>query len=217
MGEHTKKTRIALLLLFALLFASNAVFAQTADAAQTVSEQTVVSQNDETQLPITQSPADSPLSPGIGAGAYIRMILVLIVIVVAICFFARFLKKNVSGTADENPFLLRKVASISLGAGKSVQIVTLLDKNAYLVGVTDESVNLLGTIDDVELIQALNLNADQSDNAVRPKSFADVLDLFTKKRKPGIAPLDTIGQKPEKPDFTATLNKLRGRLNGEQE
>lgn len=217
MGEHTKKTRIVLLLLIAFSFASNAVFAQTAAETQPAGEQTVVTQTDETQLPIAQTGSDAPLSAGIGAWAYIRMILVLIVIVVAIWFFARFLKKNVSGTADENPFLLRKVASISLGAGKSVQIVTLLDKNAYLVGVTDESVNLLGTIDDVELIQALNLNADQSENAVRPKSFADVLDLFTKKRKAGIAPLDTSGQKPEKPDLASTLDKLRGRLHGEQE
>lgn len=216
MGEHTKKTRI-LLALLALLCVSQAVLAQTVDSAQSLEEQTPITQNSEINYPIEQTTTDTPLTSGIGVGAYIRMLLVLIAIVIAILFLARFLKKNVSGTTDENPFLLRKVASISLGAGKSVQVVTLLDKNAYLVGVTEESVNLLGTIDDVELIQALNLNADQSDNAVRPKSFADVLELFTKKTKIGRAPLDTSEEKPQKPNLTATLDKLRGRLNGDQQ
>ncbi len=214
-GEITKKT------LFLLLFACCCAFSfaqSVGDGAATVNEDTAIIQpaeNSESNYPITAPTSGSDIRTGLGAGAYIRMIIVLLIIIGIIWLFARFFKKNINGgSVEENPFMLRRVASISLGAGKSVQIVTLLDNKGFLLGVSDDGVSLLGTIDDVELIQALNLNADRAENAPRPKNFADILEIFTKKKGSSSSP--TASQSSSE-DALGFLKKQRDRLGGNEE
>ena len=72
---------------------------------------------------------------------------------------------------------MRRVSSLNIGPGKSVEIVTLLD-NAYILGVTDSNINVIDQIEDKELIEALNLNFDKNQNVKKPMNFADVLDIF---------------------------------------
>ena len=86
------------------------------------------------------------------------------------------MKKGMKPGAENDPFL-RKVASITLSPGKSVQIVTCIN-HAYIIGVSDSSVDLISTLDDKELIDAMNLYADKNQNTKKPVNFADVLDLF---------------------------------------
>lgn len=111
-----------------------------------------------------------------GVFVFLRMILVLAIVVGAIYVIFRFFKKTVNPSGDKDPFL-RKVSSVPLAVGKSVQIVTLIDK-AYIIGVSDNGVNLIEKIDDKELINAMNLYADKMDNTAKPKNFAEVLELF---------------------------------------
>ena len=107
---------------------------------------------------------------------FLRMILVLIFIVICMYAVIRFMKNGLEKPESDDPFL-RKVSSVSLTPGKTVQVVTLLDK-AYLIGVSDSSVNLIGEVQDKELIDAMNLYADKNNSSNRPKNFNDILALF---------------------------------------
>ena len=104
------------------------------------------------------------------------MILVLIVVIVILYAIFFFLKRTSKLSNSDDPFL-RRVSKISLEPGKSVQIVTLVD-HAYMLGVSDNSVNLITEITDKELIDSMNLYSDKNQNIQKPRSFADVLDLF---------------------------------------
>lgn len=111
-----------------------------------------------------------------GFALFFKMIFSLLVVIALAYGVVRFFKKT-GGIADTDDPFLRKVAQISLGTGKTVQIVTLLE-NAYILGVTDNNVNLISKIEDKELVESLNLFADKNQNTSKPKTFADVLDIF---------------------------------------
>ena len=110
------------------------------------------------------------------AWTFIKMILFLCLVVAAIYAVMWFFKKKVNNTKSDDNFL-RRVSSLNIGPGKSVEIVTLLD-NAYILGVTDSNINVIDQIEDKELIEALNLNFDKNQNVKKPMNFADVLDIF---------------------------------------
>ena len=115
-------------------------------------------------------------------GMFVRMIIVLIIVVGLIYGVLWFIKKktNVVKTDDE---YLRRAAYINIAPGKTVEVITLIDK-AYLIGVTEDSITMLGEIHDDELIKAMNLSADKKNNTKKPATFADVLDMFLVKRGP---------------------------------
>ncbi len=130
---------------------------------------------DESQILLN----DTSLSPATGVAGvwvFIRMLLVLGLVLIFIWFIFKFLRKK-TGIAPSDSEFLRRVAALSLGPGKSVQVVTLVD-NAYLLGVCENSVNLISKIEDKELINALNLYADKQSQSLKPKNFAEILDLF---------------------------------------
>ncbi|MBO7638494.1 MAG: flagellar biosynthetic protein FliO, partial [Treponema sp.] len=109
------------------------------------------------------------------------MILVLGIVLAIVLIIFKLMKRSTDPGNSTDEFL-RKVSSLTISPGKSVQIVTLIDK-AYLLGVSDNSVNLITEIEDPELIQAMNLYADKNGRVERPKSFEDVLELFMPKKK----------------------------------
>ena len=125
--------------------------------------------------------ASSPLST---VWVFLRMILVLAIVLAIIWIIFKLMKRSVDPEKSSDEFL-RKVSSITISPGKSVQIITLIDK-AYLLGVSDNSVNLITEIDDPELIQAMNLYADKNAKVDKPKSFEDVLELFMPKKKKNV-------------------------------
>lgn len=148
---------------------------------------------------------------------FFRMILVLAFVVACIYgvlwLMRRSMKRNPKNT---DPFL-RNVSSIDLAVGKSVHVVTLLDR-AYVVGVGENSVNLLGEFSsenekDRELINAMNLYADEHQNVKKPKSFADVLEIFmpkAAKSKSGI-----FGDTQKR--MNDTIERQRNQMNGGDE
>lgn len=109
-------------------------------------------------------------------GVFVRMIVVLILVVALIYGVFWFVKKKTNVVKTDDDYL-RRVAYINIAPGKTVEVITLIDK-AYLIGVTEGSISLLGEIDDKELIQAMNLNADKKNAVKKPVNFSEVLDMF---------------------------------------
>lgn len=137
-------------------------------------EKSITFNDDVTSSVSTENASSRKNSSGIGI--FIRMILVLILIVGLIYGVFWFIKKKTNVVTNDDDYL-RRVAAINVAPGKSVQVVTLIDK-AYLIGVTDDSITLLGEINDDELIKAMNLSADKKANIKKPLSFSEVLDMF---------------------------------------
>lgn len=107
---------------------------------------------------------------------FVKMILVLAVVIAIIYAIVFLMKRGMKQPSENDPFL-RNVTRLTLSPGKSVQVVTLVD-HAYLVGVTDNNINLIAEITDKELIDTMNLYFDKKTNTRRPRSFSDVLDIF---------------------------------------
>jgi len=169
------KKSIVLLILFSFVFSFS--FGQNASPSgnNSVNES-------EITLSLPEITADSTPAAGTAAKKsavwpFVKMILVLILVVAAVYGFMYFLKRRGTGTRSDDQFL-RRVAYLNLGQGKSVEVVTLVDKGAYLLGVTEGGINLISEVKDEELIQAMNLYADKKANTSRPKNFSDVLDMF---------------------------------------
>lgn len=199
-GKMTKmfsfrKIKAAALVCFLFFCASTLSFAQ--DSSQNSSSgsqnQTEISQsqnqndsssnqNNQNQTPYwSVSSTENQVSSPSTFGLFLRMVISLLIVIGLVYLVVKIFRKN-SGIADSDDSFLRRVAVLSIGSGKSVQIVTLLE-NAYLIGVTDNSINLISEIKDKELVDSLNLLADKNQNTSKPKSFSEVLDIFLKGTK----------------------------------
>lgn len=170
-----------------LAFAQAAVIGDGQAAARTGAAQVLP---DESTIPIGDAPALSgaaPVPSPRGASTlwvFIRMVFVLVAVVACIYFAMNFMRKKMGGGAVDDDTFLRKVAQVTIAPGKTVQIVTLLER-AYLIGVTDNSIDLLGEINDKELVDAMNLNADRKQNAARARNFEEILSLFLNPKSSG--------------------------------
>ena len=192
-----------------LLFASMSCFAQATD----ISESTKIINNyeksdiDESSILLSSSD-ESTVGKSSSFSTFwlfLRMILVLAIVIICIYAVVWFMKKSVKTENDEDEPFLRKVSSVSLAPGKSVQIVTLVDKG-FVVGVSEDSVSLISEINDKELIDAMNLYSDKKKKTQKPRSFADVLEIFMPKKKDSNIYGDSSRQ------FSDMLNKQRNRL-----
>lgn len=156
------------------LYSQNTV--SKTETENTITEESIVLTDEVTA---DSQPASSYKGPST-IGMFIRMIIVLIILVGLIYGVLWFIKKktNVIKTDDE---YLRRAAYINIAPGKSVEVITLIDK-AYLIGVTEDNITMLGEIHDDELIKAMNLSADKKNNTKKPATFADVLDMFLVKK-----------------------------------
>ena len=171
---------IFIIFLFAHPFFS---YAADADNASSVDETKVIFE-DSTSEKAAENPDNLPesrvnlnLDDGYtGIGAFVKMIVVLAIFAAAVYLLFRFIKKQNNPGNEENPFL-RKAFQLTLGPGKTVQIITLVD-SAYILGVSDSNVNLIEKIDDKELVNAINLYAEKNSAQTKPKSFSELLDIF---------------------------------------
>ncbi len=177
--EKSKKLLAAIIVFMAAVFAlySQTTAATNDQSAATITEESIVFSDDASGD--TGSSAQSYKGPST-VGMFVRMIVVLIIVVGLIYGVLWFIKKktNVVKTDDE---YLRRAAYINIAPGKSVEVITLIDK-AYLIGVTEDNITLLGEIHDDELIKAMNLSADKKNNTKKPATFSDVLDMFLVKK-----------------------------------
>ena len=140
---------------------------------------------------------------------FLRMIIVLIIVVVLIYFVLWFIKKKTNIVKNEDDYL-RRVAYINIAPGKTVEVITLIDKG-YLIGVTEDNITLLGEIEDKELISAMNLSADKKTHTTKPVNFSQVLDMFLLK---GNKKTNIFKDSEEK--IYSSKNESENSLSGEQ-
>ena len=178
MGKSIKSllTVVFLLLSFSILNAQQSTSATQKD--NVVSEQSIIL-NPQTDA-ASQENANDEYKPASTIGVFVRMIIVLIVIVLLIYAFFWFVKRKTNNNLKTDDDYLRRVAYLNIAPGKTVEVITLIDK-AYLIGVTEDNISLLGEIDDKELITAMNLNSDKKSNIKKPATFSEVLELFLQK------------------------------------
>lgn len=181
MGKLVNKRYLILLLLFS--FCATSVFAQSKDVKNNSNKTQVIEESEillnDNSLISDQS--NQNIKTPSTVGLLIRMILVLVIVIGLIYGVLWFIKKKTNVVKNEDDFL-RRVSYINIAPGKTVEVITLIDK-AYLIGVTEDNITLLGEIDDKELINAMNINADKNQNIKKPLNFSEVLELFTKSKK----------------------------------
>ncbi|MGI5057742.1 FliO/MopB family protein [Treponema pectinovorum] len=138
---------------------------------------------DPSQIQLTDSSPANPASQKEPSTIwlFVRMIFALAIVAAFAYGIFYFMKRNVKNANDNDPFL-RKVSQITLSPGKSVQVITL-QESAYLIGVSDQNINLIGKIDDKELVNAMNLYADKNERVKKPKSFSEILEIFMPQNK----------------------------------
>ena len=171
-----KKLLAAVIIFMAAIFALNSQSNSTQNSTS-LSEESIVLTDDT----LTDGTSSTQTYKGPSTvGMFVRMIVVLIIVVGLIYGVLWFIKKktNVVKTDDE---YLRRAAYINIAPGKTIEVITLIDK-AYLIGVTEDNITMLGEIQDDELIKAMNLTADKKNNTKKPTTFADVLDMFLVKK-----------------------------------
>lgn len=170
-------------LFFILLILCSNYFLISQNADNSAENQTTISEDsiflEDLPDAAEQNENISEYKPSSTIGVFVRMIVVLLIVVLLIYVFFWFVKKKNKNLKTDDDYL-RRVAYLNIAPGKSVEVITLIDK-AFLIGVTDEKISLLGEIDDKELITAMNLNCDKKANIKKPATFNDVLELFLQK------------------------------------
>ena len=169
-------------LIAVILLCITAVFSlysqnQTNQHDTPLTEESIVISDDNT----TDSNSNASAYKGPSTvGMFVRMIVVLVIVIGLIYGVLWFIKKKTNVVKTDDDYL-RRAAYINIAPGKTIEVITLIDK-AYLIGVTEDNITLLGEIDDKELISAMNITADKKNNTKKPTTFADVLDMFLVKK-----------------------------------
>lgn len=183
----SRKRLHSLFLVSLILLFNNFLFSQDS-AAQSNNESNQISttvnssfENNTNYFSDTDTAADSAATASgykapSTAGMIIKMLVVLALIIAALYAILRFLKKRNNNVQSDDDFM-RRVSSLNFAPGKSVEIVTLVDR-CFMLGVTDSNINLIAEITDKEMISAMNLNFDKKQNTKKPMNFSDVLDMF---------------------------------------
>jgi flagellar protein FliO/FliZ len=112
---------------------------------------------------------------GPGVWPVIRMILVLAFTAAAIYGVVYFLKRSSKQAVSKSPFL-KILATAHLGVNRYAHIVSVGSK-AWLLGSSDGGVNLIGEVDDKEIIDAMLL--EESKNSAEPQGrFTDFISML---------------------------------------
>ena len=216
MGENLKFSKASLAFFCAFSLLLGFAHSQGNPSDNPSSSQSTINAGaslpDESTLAITdasgtgEAALDRPRSSST-VWVFFRMIFVLIVVVACIYLLMSFMRRKMGGSIADDDTFLRKVAQVTVAPGKTVQIVTLLER-AYLIGVTDNSIDLLGEIKDKELVDAMNLNADRNQNVARARSFSDVLSIFLNPKNPNA----TAGERSASNSITEFFNKQKEKF-----
>ena len=168
-----------LAVIFLCITAASFLYSQNqANQSETpLTEESIVISDDNT----TESGNNASTYKGPSTvGMFVRMIIVLVIVIGLIYGVLWFIKKKTNVVKTDDDYL-RRAAYINIAPGKTIEVITLIDK-AYLIGVTEDNITMLGEIDDKELISAMNISADKKNNTKKPATFADVLDMFLVKK-----------------------------------
>ena len=170
-------------LIAVMLICMTAVFALYSQTSAGENNASATSITEESIVLTDDLAADRPVENYKGPSTvamFVRMILVLVIVIGIIYGVLWFIKKKTNVVKTDDDYL-RRAAYINIAPGKTVEVITLINK-AYLIGVTEDNITMLGEIQDEELIKAMNLSADKKNNTKKPATFADVLDMFLIKK-----------------------------------
>lgn len=184
-----------LCLIFALAVGVTVCFSQNADTKPT--ENTAATKTiDETKIRLQTQPQDSahPQENGVSFfGSLWKLILMLLIVCVLAYVVLRFLKKSQTLSLNDDPYL-KVVSSLKLAPNKSLYIITV-KREAFLIAVTEKDVSLISRIEDTELIDTLNLHAENQ--TVEQKPFAEMVSVFFKKEN---KPVENTARETSKAD-----------------
>ena len=163
-----------LAVIFLCITAASFLYSQNqANQSETpLTEESIVISDDNT----TESGNNASTYKGPSTvGMFVRMIVVLVIVIGLIYGVLWFIKKKTNVVKTDDDYL-RRAAYINIAPGKTIEVITLIDK-AYLIGVTEDNITMLGEIDDKELISAMNISADKknSPNCYKPNRHQDFL------------------------------------------
>ena len=180
MGVSTKFSKKIILVFLISVFAVLFITAQEADSNAADSVPVSGAKQLESELLIADAGTEQIAETAEQSGSvwfFIRLILILILVIACIYAIVWLLRKSGSPKFAPDPYL-KKVASLNLAPGKSVYIVST-PTQAFMIGVTDNSVNKIGEITDKDLIDMMNINVEKQP-AEKPKDFASILSRFIK-------------------------------------
>ncbi|EFW36737.1 flagellar biosynthetic protein FliO [Treponema phagedenis] len=201
------KLRISAILLLLILFATvelpnicaeSSDLQSTAQTENTDEKDIVLTPPQEDSLPI--APSASRQNSASPSFLLLKLIGILLLVCALVYFAVKFIKKYSGITAEEDPFL-KKVAFLPLAQGKSIQVITLLD-NAYIIGVSENNVSLIEKVENKELVDAMNLAADEN-NPSQNADFSAMLGRLLPSLKK---------QKKENPSTSDFLTEQRDKL-----
>jgi flagellar protein FliO/FliZ len=149
---------------------------------------------------------DAPIPAGTAGGpsvwSVVRMLLTLVLAAAAVYGVVFFIKKGSRRNDAKDPFL-RVLASAHLGSNRYAHIVSVGSK-AWLLGSSDGGVNLIGEIEDKDILNAMLLEESQKSAEAASGRFIDFKSML---RRLGM-PAD-----PRAPG-AETIRKRRERLRG---
>ncbi|WP_294429518.1 flagellar biosynthetic protein FliO [uncultured Treponema sp.] len=208
-----------------VLFSNLTVFAQNLNQNQPESAQLSQNAQSESQNNIAQGQSSTQNAEWTWSNSFeqtqqaqpstfalfLKMVFAL-ALVLAIAYLAlRLLKRGNKLSNSDDPFL-RHVSHLPLSQNRSVDVVTILD-HAFVLGVSDNAVNLISQIEDKELVNSMNLYADKKDNSKRPRSFDDILSIFMPGSSSEENTRNIYGSSAQ--DAADLLKRHRNRLNEE--
>jgi len=194
--------------LFALLFFAAGLFIQIptisaqAEDESALSEQARDPRAGERDFSFNEndggndSPAETIAGPSIWS--VVRMVLVLALAAAAIYGVVFFIKRSSKKNDAEDPFL-KVLANAHLGSNRYAHIVAVGDK-AWLLGSSDGGVNLIGEINDRDVINAMLL--EDSTKSERDQSrfpdFFGMIRRFGAKAEKSVPSADDIRRRRER-------------------
>ncbi|MDR2597170.1 MAG: flagellar biosynthetic protein FliO [Treponema sp.] len=110
--------------------------------------------------------------------AAVRMVLILALAAVAVYGVVFFIKRSSKQAAENDPFL-KILAGVHLGSNRYVHVVAVGSK-AWLLGSSDGGVNLVGEIDDKDIINAMLLESSRKSAETAAGRFPDFISIMRK-------------------------------------
>ncbi len=152
--------RVAFLLFFISI--TGIVYAQTAESVPRdgVAENAMVLSPAESELPLESGDSVEVSANTSPVFLLLKLIFFLLILSAAVYGIVYMMRRSKRFTAADDPFL-KQVAALTLAPDKNLYVVTLTDK-AYLIGASASSLSLISEITDKELIDAMNLHAEET-------------------------------------------------------
>jgi len=164
------------------------VYTQEISAQETPLEEGIVTEDSssvegrlrdaERGYTFSEGPAVNTPQSGPSIWAAVRMVLILTLAAAAVYGVVFFIKRSSKQTVENDPFL-KILAGIHLGSNRYVHVVAVGSK-AWLLGSSDGGVNLVGEIDDKDIINAMLLEASRKSAETAAGRFPDFMSIMRK-------------------------------------